>query len=147
MYRNHEGYADPTMGSAISRMMAEYRLRRRQCFHDKNRPRVYIASPYKGDVDANVAAAIRYCRFAIRRGKMPLASHLLYPRILDDDNPKERELGLTFGLVLLGFCDEVWVFGDPSPGMIGEIHEAENLGKPVRYFTTNMEEIVDGIPC
>ena len=147
MYRNHEGYADPTMGSAIGRMMAEHRLRQRRAIQNKNRSRVYIASPYKGDVEDNVSAAIRYCQYAIRRGKMPLASHLLYPQILDDENPRERELGLAFGLALLRICDEVWVFGDLSPGMKGEVEEAEHLQKPIRYFTTNMEEIVDGIPC
>ena len=34
---------------------------------------------------------------------------------------------------VLKLCDEVWVFGDPSPGMKREIEEAKRLNKPVKY--------------
>ena len=37
------------------------------------------------------------------------------------------------GLALLKLCYEVWVFGDPSPGMMQEIEEAKRLHKPVKY--------------
>mgnify|MGYP002673950400 FL=1 len=117
MYRNSEGYADPTAGAAMRRMMKEYRQRQKQHYADKNRRKVYVASRYAGDVEANVKAAIRYCRLVIDRGYMPIASHLLYPQILRDDDPVERELGMLFGLALLRDCDEVWVFGDVSPGL------------------------------
>ena len=66
---------------------------------------------------------------------MPVASHLLYPQILNDSNPRERELGLMFGLALLAICDEIWVFtegGEISSGMAKEIEEAKRLGIPVR---------------
>ena len=69
---------------------------------------------------------------------MPIASHLLYPQILNDNNPTERELGLSFGLALLQMCDEVWVFGKVTKGMDGEIEEAKKLKKQIRYF----EEVV-----
>ena len=134
MYKNSEGYADPTAGAAISRIMKEYREQQKQRYADKNRRKIYVASRYAGDVDANVAAAIRYCRRVIDEGHMPIASHLLYPRILDDGNPHERELGLLFGLALLRLCDEVWVFGAVSPGVAREIEEAERLKKRLRYF-------------
>lgn len=65
---------------------------------------------------------------------MPIASHLLYPQILNDNNPAERELGLSFGLALLQMCDEVWVFGKVSKGMTSEIEEAKRLKKQIRYF-------------
>ena len=77
MYRNSEGYADPTAGAAMRRMMKEYRQRQKQHYADKNRRKVYVASRYAGDVDTNVKAAIRYCRLVIDRGYMPIASHLL----------------------------------------------------------------------
>lgn len=133
MHRNSEGYADPTAGKAMGQVMKEYRERQKRLFADKNRTRIYVASPYAGDVEANVTAAIRYCRHVIEAGFMPVASHLLYPRILDDNDPAERELGLAFGLALLRMCDEVWVFGAVSAGMAGEIQEAKRLDKPVRY--------------
>ena len=101
MYRNSEGYADPTAGSAMSQIMKEYRQKQKKRYADKNRRKIYVASKYAGDVDANVAAAITYCRRVIDEGYMPVASHLLYPQILNDNDPNERDLGLMFGLALL----------------------------------------------
>ena len=109
MYKNHEGYSDPTAGAALGEIMKEYRQERKKVWRKqaeiKARPKVYIVSRYAGDVDTNISNAIRYCRYAIEKKKIPVASHLLYPQILDDNNPDERELGTTFGLVLLGLCD------------------------------------------
>ena len=64
----------------------------------------YIISPYAGDIEANVAFAIRCCRMAIQQGHTPIAVHLLYPQILDDQNPAEREKGLELGLNILRHC-------------------------------------------
>ena len=139
MYRNSEGYADPTAGAAIGKVMKEYRLERREIWRRqtelKERPKVYIVSRYAGDVENNVKAAIRYCRFAIDKQKMPIAAHLLYPQIVDDNDPNEREIGTMYGLALLALCDEVWCFGKTlSAGMEQEIKEAKRLGKPIKYF-------------
>lgn len=139
MYRNSEGYADPTAGAAIGKVMKEYRLERREIWRRqtelKERPKVYIVSRYAGDVENNVKAAIRYCRFAIDKQKMPIAAHLLYPQIVDDNDPAEREIGTMYGLALLALCDEVWCFGKTlSAGMEQEIKEAKRLGKPIKYF-------------
>lgn len=62
MYRNKEGYADPTAGLALSHMMKEYRQGQKKRYADKNRRKVYVASRYAGDVAANITAAIGYCR-------------------------------------------------------------------------------------
>ncbi len=134
MYKNREGYADPTASAAMSNIMREYKKQQKKRYEDKNRKKVYVASPFAGDVDANVYAAVGYCRRAIDEGYMPIASHLLYPQMLNDNNPAERDLGLLFGLALLALCDEVWVFGSPSPGMMQEIQEAKRLKKKLRYF-------------
>ena len=134
-YKNREGYADPTAGAAVSQVMKEYRKEQRRRFAAKNRRKIYVASKYAGDIAANVENAIRCCRYVIDRGYMPVASHLLYPQILNDNCPRERELGLMFGLALLANCDEVWVFtvdGEVSSGMEREIEEAKRLGIPVR---------------
>lgn len=132
MYRNSEGYRDPTAGVALIRVMREHkRTQRRRAV--RQRKMVYVASRYAGDIPANKAAAVRCCRQVIAEGHMPVASHLLYPQLLNDNDPEERELGLTFGLALLGLCDEVWVYGEPSPGMEREIEEAKQLGKPIQH--------------
>ena len=138
MYKNHEGYSDPTAGAALGEIMKEYRQNRKKVWRKqaeiKARPKVYIVSRYAGDVDNNISNAIRYCRFAIEKKKIPIASHLLYPQMLDDDNPDERELGTVFGFVLLSMCDEVWVFGkEISSGMQAEIDEARRLKKPIKF--------------
>ena len=147
MYKNSEGYADPTAGVALGRVMKEYKKERREVWRRqtelKERPKVYIVSRYAGDVERNVSSAIRYCRFAIDKKKMPIAAHLLYPQIVDDNNPDEREIGTMYGLALLALCDEVWCFGtEISEGMEKEIAAAGRQNKRVRYFTEDLEEIV-----
>lgn len=139
MYKNSEGYLDPTAGKAVGQVMKEYQRNQKELwkrhYEMKNRKKVYVVSKYAGEVDKNVADAIRYCRYVIENGKMPIASHLLYPAMLKDDVPKERELGTMFGLALLTVCDEVWVFGkEHSKGMLEEIKEARKLHKPIRYL-------------
>lgn len=133
MYRNSEGYADPTAGAAMSQIMREYKQKQKKLYAEKNRRKVYVASAYAGDVEANTAKAVEYCRIAIDAGYMPLASHLLYPQVLNDKDPAERELGLMFGLALLRMCDEVWICGPVSSGMAQEIEEAKRLNKKVVY--------------
>ena len=96
--------------------------------------KVFICSPYRGDVERNVALAKAHARFAARCGYCPVVPHLMYPQFLKDSDPDERELGLSFGLALLRMCDEVWVFGEVSSGMAREIEEAKRLKKPLRYF-------------
>lgn len=134
MFKNSEGYADLTAGVAMSRIMKEYRQQQRKRYADKNRRKIYVASKYAGDMDTNVKNAVSYCRRVIEEGHMPIAAHLLYPQILNDSNPEERELGILFGMALVRLCDEVWVFGDVSPGMAEEIREAKTMKKTLRYF-------------
>ena len=133
-YRNSEGYADPTAGLAMSRVMKEYRQEQKKQFADKNRRKIYVASKYAGDVERNTAFAVNCCRRVIDEGCMPIASHLLYPQMLDDNNPDEREMGLMFGLALLAVCDEIWVFGEVSARVAREVAEAKRLKKRIRYF-------------
>ena len=142
-HKNTEGYADPTAGAAMSLVMKEYRQKQKQRFLDRHRKKVYVASKYAGDVSANTKEALKHCRYVIAEGCMPIASHILYAAsgILKDDDPEERELGLMFGLALLGLCDEIWVFGDISPGMAAEIEEAKRRG------LANNISTVDALPA
>ena len=101
-YRNNEGYPDPTADEALSRITANEKQSLRAF-----RPIVYICSPYSGGIDANVAAARRYCRFAVEQGYIPIAPHLLFPQFLDDNRSDERELGLFFGNALMKSTDHL----------------------------------------
>ena len=94
---------------------------------------VYIASPYAGDVETNVRFAKAACRYAIGQGAMPVAAHLLYPQIISDDIPEEREAGLRMGLRVLEACDEIWLCGGRiTQGMRVELATAESFELPVR---------------
>ena len=137
IYRNSEGYYDPTAGKALGRIIRE----EKRSPHYRTTPhrKVYVASRYSGNVEENIKDTIAYCRHVIDMGYMPIASHLMYRQILDDNNPRERELGLSFGKALLRMCDEVWVFGTVSPGMVKEIKEARRLQKKILY----MKEVVN----
>lgn len=70
---------------------------------DKFRPRipekVIIESPYAGLVERNVEYANLCLRDSLLRGEYPMASHILYTKALDDNNPEERELGIQAGLI------------------------------------------------
>ena len=66
----------------------------------------------------------------------------LFPQFLDDGKPAERAIGMFMGMVLLGKCEQLWVFGGTiSTGMAAEIKKAEKRNMPVRYFTENCEEV------
>ena len=94
---------------------------------------VYIASPYAGDVEGNVAFAKAACRYAAAKGYTPVAVHLMYPQFLDDRVPKEREAGLKMGRRVLAVCEEIWLCGERmSAGMKAEEAEAKRLGLPIR---------------
>lgn len=99
---------------------------------------VYIASPYAGDVERNVAFAKEACRYATAQGYTPVAVHLLYPQFLDDRVPQEREAGLKMGRRVLAACDEFWLCGERmSAGMRAEKAEAERLGIPIRQVPSS----------
>ena len=88
---NSEGYYDPTAYEAMTTVEKEEKALR------AFRPIVYICSPYAGDVSKNVENARSFSRFAVDKGYIPVAPHLLFPQFLNDSNPKERQLGLFFG--------------------------------------------------
>jgi len=136
--RNSEGYPDPTAYEALSLIEKEERALR------AFRPIVFICSPYAGDIENNVKAARDYCRFAVGKGYIPIAPHLLFPQFMNDADPLERELGLFFGNALMSKCSEVWVFGSNiSTGMQAEIKRARWKNYRLRYFTENLEEVQD----
>jgi len=139
---NAEGYRDPTTYEALTNIEQKEKAARREAEHRKYMPKVYIISPFAGDVENNIIKARRYCLFAVKQGCIPYASHLFFPQFLHDNVPAERELGLFMGLVYLAGCREAWVFGDyVSSGMKAEIDHAVKRGITIRYFNENCEEV------
>ena len=101
---------------------------------------IYVSSPFSGDTAGNAIAARKYCRFAVARGTVPIAPHLLFPQFMDDGNPEERRLAMAMNMRLLERCDALWVFGDRiSEGMRQEINAARRRGMPIRYFSKEGE--------
>ena len=136
---NSEGYYDPTTYEALSAVgkLEKEAMAAKRAY----RPLVYICSPFSGDTDGNTQKARRYCRFAVRNGCIPLAPHLLFPQFMDDTEPAERNLALFMDIVLLGKCDQLWVFGkEISAGMAAEIGKAEKKNMTIRYFTEELKE-------
>ena len=135
---NSEGYRDPTAAQAIAAVTRAEKAQAKKSY----KPLVFVCSPLAGDMERNIKNARRYCRFTVDKGAIPLAPHLLYPQFLEDGNPAERELGLFFGLVLLGKCDELWAFGGvATEGMRAELAKARKRGLPVRYYNDRCEEV------
>ncbi|WP_442316364.1 DUF7768 domain-containing protein [Actinomyces minihominis] len=131
--RNAEGYMD---------MTAFEGLKRAQRTRFGWRPFVYICSPYSGDVEANVELARRFCRVAVQRRTIPVASHLLFPQFMDDAVSGERELAMFMNRIVLSRMDAIWVYADRiSTGMRQEIEWAYVQGTPIKYFNTGFGEI------
>ena len=104
---------------------------------NSNKPLVMLESPYAGNVEGNLTYARRCMRDSLKRGEVPLASHLLYTQegILNDDDPIERELGIGSGFDWGNNADYI-VFYDDF-GMSGGMQVAEiyykSIAKPVFF--------------
>lgn len=97
--------------------------------------KVYICAPLGGDVEGNLERVKRYTRYALMCGTAPVVPHF-YALCLNDDNQKEREIGLAAGLGMLWFCDELWVFGQTvTEGMKQEIQFCKHLNIKTRYVS------------
>lgn len=124
---NHEHYVDPTAYAALKNI-------------EVKSPFVYICSPYRGSPRVNVMRAREYCKYAVRKGKIPLAPHLYFPQFMSEVT--ERNKAMEMNLELLKLCSEIWVFGSEiSEGMAWEISKAEKLRKKIRCFNTSGEEV------
>ena len=80
---------------------------------------VIIESPYTGDVSRNVEYAKKCLLDSLMRGEYPIASHLLYTQVLDDNIPEQRRLGIIAGLAWREVAEKTVFYCDYgySPGM------------------------------
>lgn len=128
-YRNPEGYADPVPYHVISNMDKKQK---------RYMPMVYICSAYSGDVEGNTEKARRYSRFVVDQGAIPIAPHLLLPQFMKEKS--ERELAMFMDIAILSKCKALWVFGQPTAGMLNEIAYAERKQITIRYFNEECKE-------
>ena len=61
---------------------------------NSGRTPVILESPYKGDVERNEAYALRCVADSLSRNEAPHAGRLVYTRVLDDNVPEQRALGI-----------------------------------------------------
>lgn len=83
----------------------------------------------------NVAYARRALRDSLSLGESPIASHLLYPQVLDDLDSESRQLGMKAGWAWFRKAEACVVYTDHgiSKGMKAGIAQAERFGVPVIY--------------
>lgn len=136
--KNSEGYLDLTCYEALTNVEREEKAASKPAF----KPLIYICSPFSGDIERNNKRTREFCRFALDKGNIPLAPHLMFPQFMDDTDEKERDLAIFMDIILMGKCQEVWVLGDViSKGMSIEIEKAKKRRQPVRYFNKDFEEV------
>jgi hypothetical protein len=122
-------------------------------------PLVAIESPLRATDAYSREQFKRYWQFCIEdalvRGELPYSSHWL-AEILDDDNPRERALGIHCGLTWSSKCDYAAYYCDfgVSQGMkdaidfyrkINKRVERRTLGYDVAKIIHEMGEATDGL--
>jgi len=98
---------------------------------------VILESPFAGDVERNILYARRALKDSLLRGEAPIASHLLYPQVLDDHIPSERQMGIDAGLAWRNVAEATIVYHDYgiSPGMEYGIRRAMEKRITIEYRT------------
>lgn len=108
--------------------------------------RVIIESPYRGETERKTEANVAYARAclldSLKRGEAPIASHLIYTQVLDDDDPEEREIGLKCGWAWLYAAEAVAIYTDRgiSPGMKRGVNLALVVGLELEYRKIGWDE-------
>lgn len=113
-----------------------------------NKELVYICSPLRAEtaegVRNNMLMAEEYAHtISEKYNCRAIAPHSFLPKYLDDSIPKERELGIKFGLDVIKLCKKVYVCTDTiSEGMRSEIEFACKFNIPVfGWDSTNNESV------
>jgi len=108
---------------------------------------VIIESPYAGDWVRHLSYLQLCVQDSFSRGEAPFASHGLYPRFLDDNDPEQRKQGLRAGFEIMRRADLVAVYLDLgiSGGMREGITFAEKRNVPIvmRYLLDQDRKNVD----
>lgn len=94
---------------------------------------VIVESPYKGNVKENIQYAKEALLDSLKRGESPIASHLLYTQVLDDDIKEERHMGINAGIAWYKKADLCVLYADNgfSEGMRMGIKKAKEYNVPI----------------
>ena len=109
---------------------------------------VYICSPYRADTKEQLKKHIKYAKKLskkwVLKGYSVITPHLYYTNFLDDNDPKQRDMGLASARDLILKCDFVVVglkYG-MSDGMGAELNFANNHNIPT-YIVITKQDIKD----
>lgn len=96
--------------------------------------RVIVESPFQGyNIKRNEVYMTRCLKSVIDMGGAPFASHAIYPQVLDEDDPKQRALGIQLGYAFWQGADSISFFLDygMSEGMEAAYERAVSLGMKI----------------
>ena len=82
-------------------------------------------------------------KFVIEQGAVPINPFTSFDYFMIDS--VERDEIRSANNVLVSRSDELWVFGPISDGVLAEILQAKEAGKPVRYFATKNDKDIDEV--
>lgn len=101
-----------------------------------------LSAPTRAEITVNSQRARTYMAMCEREfGCRAVAPHAYLPYLLDDSNPEERALALSFGASLLALCDRLVIYGDRiSSGMKEEIRRSRELGIPILNRQTQLSD-------
>lgn len=107
---------------------------------------VVLESPFFASTERERQENVAYARAclldSLRRGESPIASHLLWPSVLDDGTPSERAEGIEAGLAWLKVAEASVVYTDRgiSKGMLLGVDRARKLNVPVEYRSISKDD-------
>jgi hypothetical protein len=108
---------------------------------------VILESPFRGSDPEATEANKRYAKLAmldsLRRGESPLASHLLWPGILDDSDATERAIGIEAGLAWGRVAEATVVYRDRG---ISDGHDSRDPAGAARKAALVEQRRLYGVP-
>jgi hypothetical protein len=104
--------------------------------------KVFVCSPYRGDIVKNTKRAAYAAKILCDCGYMPIVPHLYFPQFLDENDPFERIRGIEYGIELMKDCDLLWLLGpEITSGMEYELEVAKEIRIPVRMYDEQLRQI------
>jgi len=95
---------------------------------------VFICHPYAGDIEKHERCVRDIAiNIAADRKRVPMAPQIYLPQIYDEATDRAHALDVCEDL--LWRCDEIRVYGEPSPGMRREIGAAMRRGMRIVRIT------------
>lgn len=82
-------------------------------------------------------------KYVLEQGAVPINPFTSFEYFLLDT--VDRDVVRSANNVLVHRADELWVFGDVSDGVLAEIKQVKEHGKPVRYFKIVQSQTIEPV--